>query len=589
MGIAPLLLILQSWAPAQISPDSAQALRDLAQRAEKQYEYLLRRMAPVRLGGHRSSSWCDETIGRFCLTFQSGGDDSRRPDTTVAGKVISARQLAVDMLRRAFSGLPGDIATAAPLLRYLVEDGRAEEAVAAARTFAWASGDSAWGPFLIAYSLHAAVDDSLAEVYFQRGLMHLPEEDREQFQRVDYLLDYEEQDVYRKLSDEEKRVYEAALWRIGDPLYLTPGNERYVEHLSRHVWSRILAGAPLAFRMHRWGDDLEELTVRYGVPTSRERVLGDLFQSESLVEYYDPDQLAYLPETLYTRGVPPTPPPGMRWDLDRERARSGYRPRTIRVIRPMTLQVSRFPLPDREGGVLRIDAIVELDDDAEEAARARTGLFILDSVYQPHLEVLGETAISRSKVRLSTEVELDPGRFVYSMELFEDSTRFAGRARHGVEIPGYRLDGPAISDPVIGAPYGRDPLPLSRHDDHLRPLASLIFEPDETIGLYAEVHRLAPGRDDQSHFKVSLTVGKAETPSLLARAWGWIGRKIGVAKPDETPRLAWEGSAPAGQPAVLAVDLPLDGLKPGLWAIELHLTDLVTGEEVASSRVIRVE
>lgn len=588
MGFAPLLLLLQVWSPAQVSPDSAKALRDLAQRAERTYEYLLRSMAPVRFGRPPSVDFCDEIIGRFCLTFDSGRGNARRPDTTVAGKVISARQLAVDMLRRAFSELPGDLATAGPLLRYLVEDGRAEEAVAAARTFAWASGDSAWGPFLIGYSLHAAREDSLAELQFLKGIKYLTERERKRILRVTYLLDPAEQSVYEKLSDDEKAEYEAALWRLGDPLYLTPGNERYVEHLARHVWSLMLASAPLAHRMHRWGDDLEQLTVRYGVPTSRERVLGDFLQSEFMTEYYDPEQLAYLPETLYTSGIPPTPPPGTKWDLDRERARSGYRPLTIRRLLPLSHQVSRFPASGARS-ILRIDAAVALDDEARQATRARTGLFILDSAYLPIHEQRGALPISGDTVELSTEIELAAGRYVYSLELFEDSTRFAGRARYGVEILEPGPGGLALSDPVVAAPFGSDLLPLSRKDARLRPRTSLVISTDETIGLYAEAHRLAPGPDNTSHFTISLTVGPAESPSLLARAWGWIGRKIGVAKPAETPRLSWDGSAPAGQPAILAVDLPLTGLKPGLYAIELKLTDLTSAEVVTTSRLIRIE
>jgi len=588
MGFAPLLLLLQAWSPPQVPPDSAKALRELAQRAEWTYEYLLRSMAPVRIGRPPTTDYCDEIIGRFCLTFDGGRDNARRPDTTVAGKVVSARQVAVDMLRRAFSGLPGDIATVGPLLRYLVEDGRAEEAVAAARTFAWASGDSVWGPFLIGYSLHAARQDSLAELYFRDGIRHLSETERNRILRVTYLLDPDEQSVYKKLSDAEKEKYEAALWHLGDPLYLTPGNERYIEHLARHVWSLMLASAPVVYRAHRWGDDLEQLTVRYGVPTSRERVLGDLLMSEFMTEYYDPEQLAYLPENLYTRGIPPTPPPGAKWDLDPERPRSGYRPLTIRRLLPLTHQVSRFPAP-RGRSILRIDASFVLDDDARQASRARTGLFILDSTYLPIHERRATIPIDGDTIRLTAEVELAAGRYVYSYELFEDSTRFAGRARYGVEIPDPGPSGMALSDPVVAAPFGSDSLPRSRNDPRLRPRASLILSSGETIGLYAEGHHLAIGPDNTSHFTVSLTVGPADTPSLFARAWGWVGRKLGVSKPAETPRLSWDGSVPAGHPAIIAVDFPLTELKPGLYAIELKLTDRVSRAEVVTSRLIRIE
>jgi hypothetical protein len=586
MGIAPLLLILQAWSPTQVSPDSAQALRDLAERAEWTYESLLRSMAPVHRGPTSGPQQCDEIIGRFCLTFAGG--KARRPDTTIAGKVISARQLAVEMLRRAFAELPGDLATAGPLLRYLIEDGRAEEAVAAARTFAWASRDSAWGAFLVGYALHAAAQDSLAELYFAEGLAHLPATERRRIEKVSFLLEHRERSRYEKLSEAKRTAYEEALWRLADPLYLTAGNERYAEHLARHVWSRLLGQAPRVQRMVRWGDDLEQLTIRYGVPTSRERVLGELFSNrqESMIEYYDPEQLAYLVEALDSRGAPPTPPPGMDWDLDNERARSGYRPLTIRRLRPLDHQVSRFPAGD--SSILRIDASIALDSVARGAQRARTGFFILDQEYRQIMDLRDTAEVRGDSIAISSETVLLPGRYVYSLEVLEDSTRFAGRARYTVELDSAPASRFVLSDPLVAASFGTAPLPLRRDDGRLRPRSSLIFAPTDTIGLYAEAHHLRPGGDNLAHFQVELKVGAAESPSLLARAWGWMGRKIGLAKPATTPRLAWEGVAAGGVPAILAVDLPLAGLKPGLYALELTMTDQVTAETLSSTRLIRI-
>jgi hypothetical protein len=587
MKITPLLLILQTWQPAPIPPDSAQALRELAHKAEWSYEYLLRSLAPVRRGGYSGGQNCDEIVGRFCLTYDSGNE--RRPDATVAGKVISARQQAVEMLRHAFAALPGELTTAGPLLRYLIEDGRADEAIAAARTFAWASGDSAWGHFLVGYALHAAAQDSLAEDHFRRGLDRLPPEARRRIDRVSYLLEPRERSAYEKFPEPERIVYEAALWRLADPLYLTSGNERYAEHLARHVWSRLLAEAPRVRRMYSWGDDLEQLTVRYGVPTSRERMLGDIFsieRQETMVEYYDPEQLAYLPETLHTAGIPQTPPPGTAWILEAERARSGYHPLTIRKLRPLDHQVSRFPAGSAM--LLRIDASIALDSVARGAENALAGLFILDRNYTPVAESLSVVSIHADTARLSFETMQDAGMYVYSLELLEESSRFAGRARYAVELPEVKAEMLALSDPVVAAPFGTAPPPTHHRDNRLRPLTSLLVAPNDTIGLYAEAHRLRPDQDGRTHFNVELKVGKADSPPLLARAWGWIGRKLGIAKPGETPRLAWEGEARGGEPAILAVDLSLDGLKSGLYAIELTLTDLVAGETATTTRLIRI-
>jgi hypothetical protein len=584
---APLLLLVQATQPTPIAADSAEALRKLARKAERQYEYLMRSRAPVRHGSPTPASHCDEIVGRFCLTYDSG--EKRRPEPAIPGEVIVARQEAVEALRRAFAALPGELNTAGPLLRYLIEDGRAAEAVSAARTFNWASGDTAWGPFLEGYALHAAGEDTLAEVRFDEALARLPHGERRRLERVSELLSPKEQGIYGRLKEAEQRAYEEALWRLADPLYLTPGNERRAEHLARHVWSRLLGVAPVVSRMSHWGDDLEQLTLRYGVPTSRERLLGwmwSLQSSESMIEYYDREQLAYVPETLRSEGFPPTPPPGEKWPLDNTRARSGYHPSTFRRLVPLDHQLTRFP--SGASVVLRLDGALPPDSLSRGGESFQSGLFLLDESYRPTGERRGAARLAGDTALVSYETTLSPGHYVYSLEVLEEETRLAGRARYAVELPHLLPDGLALSDPLVAYPYGSAPLPAGRQDGRLRPRASLTLSPGDTIGLYAEAHNLHAGSDRMAHYQVELRVGAAAEPSVLARAVGWLGRKLGLAKPEATPRLAWEGEAPARAAAVLAVDLPLQDLKPGLYAIELTVSDLVGRQRRSTTRLIRI-
>lgn len=100
-------------------PDSVDRLRRAAQRAEANFERLSRRLIPIRWSS--SGSDCDEIVGRFCLTWDSGRPADPVPED---GRVIDARRDAIEALRGAYSYLPGDFDTSAPLVRYLVEDGR---------------------------------------------------------------------------------------------------------------------------------------------------------------------------------------------------------------------------------------------------------------------------------------------------------------------------------------------------------------------------------------------------------------------------------------------------------------------------------
>lgn len=287
-------------------PDSVEALRKSARRAESEFERLARRLAPVRFSSFGGSR-CDEIVGRFCLTYD-GGEMPEPPEEPP--RVELSRRLAIEALRHAYSYQAEEFETSGPLVRYLVEDDRASEAVSAARTFDVLSGDSIWGPLLLGFALHAATDDTAAERLYSVALGRLPDEDRRNVEDIEWLLSASDRGLYRKADNDERADLQARLWAFADPLFLTPGNERRNQHIARHVWSRILERAPVVADMHRWGRDLEELTVRYGIPTARSRTAATFTHRGSVVEHFDPDQLAYVPEDFFERGPPPTPLPG---------------------------------------------------------------------------------------------------------------------------------------------------------------------------------------------------------------------------------------------------------------------------------------
>lgn len=584
MVAAPVLFALfQAVLPNPIPEDSADALRRAARSAERQYESIIRRLAPVRHGGGGGDR-CDEIVGRFCLIYDGGTPPPAAPPPP---RVVRARQNVVEALRRAFAARPGELETAGPLLRYLIEDERAEEALSAARTFAWATGDTIWGLLLLGYAHHAAGEDSLAELRFDEALARMSAEERRGFEDIEVFLSGDERGVYRDLEPEPRTAYEAQFWILADPLYLLAGNERRAEHFARHVWSRLLSETPRVRGMHRWGRDLEELTLRYGVPTSRERILSwSLLAEESFVEHYHPEQLAYLPEALRTRGLPPTPPPGEESPLERERSRSGYAPRVIRRMIPLAHQLTRFPAGDSVA--LYIHGHLPLDSLATGHSTVDAALFLLDSRYARFREARTTARVERDTAGASFALRLPPGAYVYSLELFEPETRLAGRSRYALDVPGYPTDGVALSDPLFAAPYGRGSLPVGRDDPGLRPLAELTLGADDTVGLYAEAHGLEAGPDASTRYSVRLVLQRVDQPVLVVRALRWLGRQIGLSSESAAPELSWEGQGRADHPAILAVDVPLAELDPGLYELVLTVADQVGGSEYTSRRVFRI-
>ena len=514
-----LLLAVQA-AP---SPDSVAAVRARARDAEAAFERLARRLIPTSLDRPIGRP-CDEIVGRFCLTY---GRTSHTEPAPEAGPVVDARRQAVEALREALAVAPGELDTAAPLVRYLVEDGRAEEAASVARLYASLADDSVWSDLLLGFALHAVGDDGAAEPLLRRGVAALPAEERERFLSLDWLLPREERERWEALSESDRTGYARRFWAWADPLWLTPGNERRGEHLARHVWARMLARAPVVLGMNRWGEDLDQLTVRYGIPVGRTRTWGSLPSEGSLVEHFDSMQLAFDPRALLGTGLPGRPPPGEVWELEEERARSGYAPTAYGPLAPLEHQLSRFPVPG--GWEVRVDAVLSLDP---AVGPVEAALFLRDTLLA--------TAPAEARARLAVPAGADTlpwtltvsapdGALAYSAEALAEGGP-AWRAR-------YRLPAPAaaaavrLSDVLVARPFAPGPVPEGRADPGLRPHTSLVLPRGASVGLYAR--------------------------------------------------------GPSEGAAVLAVDLDLAPLPPGLHRIVLEVAD-GAGGTARAERLIRI-
>lgn len=567
--------------------DSLDALRRLARQKEYRYERLLRTLAPQTFsGGWRDD--CDEIVGRFCLWYSDAEEESSPwREAKEAVGIVEARREAIDVFRRVFAFVPGDFEAAGPLVRYLVEDGRGGEAVAAARAFAWASADSVWGPLLEGFALHATGADGEAESRFRGALAAMAPEDRRDMETLDPLLVPRERRRLEDLDAGAQARYRHRFWVLADPLYLTPGNETWNEHMARHVWTRLLSRAPRVVGAVSWGDDLEELTLRFGVPTSRERVLGtNPLQDDNFVEHYDPASLAFTRPDLLQEGVPEAPEPGGTPYLEESSARSIYAATTVARFHELPHQVTRFPA--RDDVVVRIDAQIPLDSLGSSVRDVETGVFLLDST----LHVVGERRNGARRrggaLRLTEEFVVPPGQYVYSVEARDSVTRNAARARYAVEVEGSASGVLALSDIVLTRPFRDRPLPRSRDELRQAPLVGATVEAGGTVGLYAEAHWLAAGPDGRSHYDVTVALEREDRPVAAVRLLRWIGRALGIRGSEGAPRIRWTDDAPAGAPAILAVDLGMDGAEPGLYRVVLSVRDAVLGTERTSSRLLLV-
>lgn len=552
-----LVLALCGTARGQ-DPDSAAVFR-AARTAEAEYERAARRLAP--LGSNDRSGSCDEFVGRFCLYYDAGRD----PLPAEPIEITRSRERALARIQAAFDLNPARVEAALPLVRLLLEHKQPAQARAAAERFSRSSTDSVTAWLLRTLTLHANREIPEAERAAAVWLAAADSAERRRLTDLRWLLEPREEKRYRALTREAAVAYEARFWRYADALYLTPGNEVLTEHFARHAESRLARSAPTVLGSTSWGDDLAELTIRFGTPKARtQRWPPRIGSSEpEITEHWDPEQRIYaapaLDSVLKVRARP-----GMGWPMDTVRSISGHAPTTFRRMLPMEHQATVFRNPAGEM-VLRIDGVLRMDTATTRPAHYGAGLFVLDPALNEVGRRVSAAASPSDSLVISLELPLPPEAQLYSAEILESGTRLAGRARFAVDRPAADR-GLFLSDLLVAEPFPAGELPTTRTMPGLVAKRSLILPTGRPFGIYAEVD-LAQQRPDTVRVELELRAANG-TPAVV-RAARWLGKRLGLANPAPPRRLTWSAETTGAGPTAVAVTIDPGNLKPGRYIIEM--------------------
>lgn len=556
-------------------PDTASLFRE-ARRAEVAYEGSIRRQAPVSFRSSRDRL-CDEVVGRFCLYF----DDEKDSLPSEPEQIGVLRDTAIARLKRAIEIAPARGSVAMPLVRFLVQDGRTAEAEAVARAYAHTSPDTVGTRMLLGYALHHARNSAAAAAEFDSWLRMLAPPEQRRLASVDWLLEGRERNRYRKLVTAQRTSYEERVWRYADPLYLTPGNELSTDHLARHALARMLAARPSIVNIEAWGDDLEQLTVRFGAPTltTRSWRSGSTGVVSDYTEHWDPAQRIYFPPVIDSALVMQVRPDTV-WPLDSMTQRSGHAPPTIRTMRVLEHQAAVFEDSTARlfvHGRARIDTLV-----ARGSTVAR--LFVLDSAVSVIAEAAAKVSIEGDSAVYRANLPLPANARYYSAEIYDSVSRLAARARYQLERP---LPTPtlSVSSLIFAEPFEPARLPEHHSSALLHPLNRPVVAAGASVGVYAEATIVAPER---RNLQVEIENRRLDRPSAIGRALGWIGQRLGLANPRSPARLGWNIEAEPNVVNALPVTLNLGSLEPGRYAISMTVRDPESGSSVVARRVILV-
>lgn len=355
---------------------------------------------------------------------------------------------------------------------------------------------------------------------------------------------------YERLSCEDRADFEARFWWLSDPTWSEPGNERRLEHLSRHVqlrlddeivpqspthrWRIVREGWSDSWRAYQPRPDPREDPTRM-TPELRERHETYVRGGYSFVPddeiYRDPGESSpadwgFAPEADGERFVT-----AETWhDVPRHQTAVLRRDEGLLVMKTALLPV----IADDLDGV---DASLALGRPADRTVEVSDG------------------SVQAGVVRASTRVA--DGEWLASLEL--RGREWRGRLREGVFPPSLD-EGFGISDPVF---VSEEPDPA---DESL--LASMLPMTDmsgrTSVGLYFEVY----GVEDSEALELSVEIDQTHR-SFFGRLGGFFG--IGSS---QSYSVDWTESAdvpPAGV-SRRYLEISLDGFDEGEYEVRVTVT-----------------
>lgn len=531
---AALLPVQQARSPMEDErPDSAR-IRRAAEEAQAGFERERRRHLPVFRGGRPSP--CEERIGRFCYWYEGSGPLPEDPPRSV-----QARARLLRRLEEARVELPGDGWIAGQQVRYLLEHGETDTAVARARA---CGADLAWCAALLGFALHAAERFDEAERAFDQALARMPVKDAGVWRDLRQVL---EDDVPGELAD-------SLLW-LGDPLLSRPGNDLRTELLARRVMIRLLAEAGRTDRMS-WGPDAAEMLYRYGWPVRWSVDIPHLssYEQGSIVGHERQPAYGFFPIGRE-----------MRWDPARARPRARYAPSYAKAFTALGRhQVALFRRGDSTVAVAAFDLH---GDTLFDTAPVRAALALArDPGTEPVVSATEHTGPHGVVVAAAPWL---PGAVSLEVERIGEGRFAVARALVPPADPGM-----ALSDILLFEPGPSSPGSLAEAALTARP--DLRLPARRPVGLYWEVYG-ATG--DTIQVSIAVVPGR---PGLLGR----VGRTLGVVGKPPPITLEWAGPrGGSGEFLGRAIEFDLSHLAKGRYEIVVEAKDR-SGRRAAARRPV---
>ena len=466
---------------------------------------------------------------------------------------------------------------------------------------------------------------------FRQAFEHMEPAAYEAYHALDILLPDEESQQY----SEDPAAYAERYWTSKDPRYLTPHNERRLEHYARMVYADLLYAAP-DIDKRGWETQRGRILVRYGVPPvdvvlmksgtsnlsddapvgASDAAQGGLGNTLNIWDYGDfkfvfEDPFRNGEYRLYSPSATDiaegqTLPFENDYVLKAKETfrevpeRYDYEPPGREVDLPYL--VNTFKGEDGKTDVY-VHYGVPIADAAPEGETVgvtmKVGTFLIGedrhilAEQKNTIYGLRPAKIQRFRdVRLWTDTKMmraRPGEHELSMEFEASGGSAVGVQRRDITVPSYESGDLAISNVLLA--YGIESTPdgkprsageIARNGLSIRPAPWSVFSSDQPIYIYFELYNLQTGEAGQTRYDVeALLVPKDKSTGIVKFFENMFGGQEGVS-------VQYEGTGTAPDASQYLI-LDAQGREPGLYTLVVQIHDTLTGQTAQTKRDLYLE
>ncbi len=408
------------------------------------------------------------------------------------------------------------------------------------------------------------------------------------------LLSEDEQTFFRSIVLAGDKANSGGLdgfWTERDPLFLSPLNERLMDHCGRVAYAN-LRFSDSHQELKGWETDKGELYIRYGEPKERVVRAGEFNRPRLEVWAYDDFTLWFanpissawkfegarirrisidVKEDFIERVYERFPDP-YAWDRYRplhQLAQFRERDGETRVEFYYALPQGRVQSSGQGAGFADVDL--------------RKGVFLFDANWDTVKTTVTDVqrlprvrlkSIKRDYYFVSEQFQVAPGEYYFAVEAENPETREIGSVRDSVQVRAFSSDSLEISSVLLARRIELRGEQRDRADFRILPNPLRRYDFGSRGAIYFEIYNLSQDAFGETHYEVTYQLRSVPEVGSPSKA-RWM------------TALTYEhkGST-ANEPVFFNMDFKT--IPPGLWDVRVVIRDLTTDETALSHESFRV-